>query len=155
MVSSSWFGIRLRYGLILACCAALLGCGPTAHSLCFTDQGLGITNTSPELCAKYNIQAEFMVANVGNRERLRGYVVTRRDIYSWEDPYKRPLKEDPTKIMWVGGLTWCPSKRIEVGTGDTAFPHEILHALENCSDPEHSQWKEKGYEKLIEEAAKL
>lgn len=162
MVSSSWFRSGLWYGLILACCATFLGCGKPVY--CVTSQGLAITQLTDytaATCSRYERQAAFMINGLGRGDRnlLKGYVVVQKEIYNWEDPYKRPDPTDPTKIMWVGGLTWCPSKYIEIGTGKEAFPHEIVHALENCvgggGTDVHKGWEESGTYKLIDQAAGL
>jgi hypothetical protein len=162
MVQSTWLRSGLWYGLVLASCAALLGCEPV---YCRTSQGVTIVNLTDNTaatCARFERITSFMINGLGKRgnpELLKDYQVFQRPVFSWEDPYKRASLEDPTKVMWVSGLTWCPIKRIEVGTPAISYPHEIVHALENCAGgggaEMHKNWEEDGIYRLIDQASGL
>jgi hypothetical protein len=78
--------------------------------------------------------------------RLSGYVVIPHDSITWNR-----LGID------ISGLTYCDIRNIEVGSsppGQSAFTHEVAHALQGCfsgdpSDP-HSGWGTNGIQRAID-----
>lgn len=92
-----------------------------------------------------------------NCEALVGYKVYSKKEWSWPDPYGRGFN--------VGGLTWCNTKTMVVGTPESgnwrksSLVHELIHGMQKCAaeqppdigkDVDHADWIRHGIYAAIE-----
>lgn len=151
ILSATRIGKRLWYGLILAC-TLNLGCQPID---CTTPAGMVLVTETfySGQCSRYAEVEARIIQKLGDSERLRNVSIVARPESAFVDPWGR----------YVGGYALCKQRQIVVGSGKTAFAHEIIHIWQNCQarqppdfdeDIDHANWKTDGFYQLIEEASK-